>query len=122
MKNKKTLKHLPLVIAAFMLIATIFTGSGTKSNAFADQMSIFENYGKIGNDYITNARGYNFGTETKIKDPLNTYIQETQEDIITVHPNGVAEVINKLFYPNREIIMVELPEYMSIDEYINNNP
>lgn len=121
MKNKKTLKHLPLVIAAFMLIATIFTGSGTKSNAFAEPMSIFENYDKVGYDYITNARGYNFGIGTKIKDPFNTYIKETQEDIITVHPNGVAEVISKLFNPNSEII-VELPENMSIDEYINNNP
>lgn len=122
MKNKKTLKHLPLVIAAFMLIATIFTGSGTKSNAFAEQMSIFENYDKVGYHYVTNARGNIFGIDTEIKNPLNTYIHENHYEIIKANPNGVAEIMNKLFYTNREITIVELPEYMSIDEYINNNP
>lgn len=117
MKNKKTLKYLPLVIAAFVLIATISVGS----DAFADQMSIFENYGKDATNYITNATGKVFGNDIGIKDPFNTYLRESQELIVTVHPNGVAEIVNKIIYSNKEITMVELPEYMSIDEYINNN-
>ena len=118
MKNKKTLKHLPLIMAVFMLIATISAGS----NVFADQMSIFENYGNSGTNFITNVRGRAFGTNKEIKNPFDTYILETQTDIITAHPNGVAEIIYKVFNPEKDIIMVELPENMSIDEYINNNP
>jgi hypothetical protein len=117
MKNKKTLKHLPLIIAVFMLIATISAGS----NVFAEQMSIFENYENRGTDFITNVRGRILGTNKEIKNPFDTYILETQTYIITAHPNGVAEIISKTLNPERDIIMVELPENMSIDEYINNN-
>ena len=118
MKNKKTLKHLPLIIAVFMLIATISAGS----NVFAEQMSIFENYENRGTNFITNVGGRILGTNKEIKNPFDTYILETQTYIITAHPNGVAEIISKTLNPERDIIMVELPENMSIDEYINNNP
>ena len=117
MKNKKTLKYLPLVMAAFVLIATISVGS----DAFADQMSIFTSYGKDATKYITNAKGFPFGNNTEIKDPFNTYIKETQSMKITVHPNGIAELVDKLISPNSGMTMIELPENMSIDEYINNN-
>lgn len=117
MKNKKTLKYLPLVMAAFVLIATISVGS----NVFAEQASIFTSYGTDTKSYITNAKGREFGNKTDIKDPFNTYIRETQTMIITAHPNGVAEIIDKDLSPNEDVIMVEIPENMSIDEYINNN-
>lgn len=117
MKNKKTLKYLPLVMAAFVLIATISVGS----DAFADQMSIFTSYGKDATNYITNARGHILGNDIEIKDPFNTYIRETQSARITAHPNGVAEIFSKILSPYEDITMIEIPENMSIDEYINNN-
>ena len=128
MKNKRQLKYLPLIIIAVMFIATASVGENTKkimsklSNTFAETMSIFENYGKDRTKFITNAKGRAFGTETEIKDPFNTYIIETQAIKITAHPNGVAEIIDKELSPNKDVTMIEIPEYMSIDEYINNNP
>ena len=117
MKNNKTLKYLPLVMAAFVLIATISVGS----DAFADQMSIFTSYGKDATNFITNAVGRPFGNDTEIKDPFNTYIKETQSMKITVHPNGVAEIVDKIVSPDVDLTIIEIPENMSIDEYINNN-
>ena len=117
MKNKKTLKYLPLVMAAFVLIATISVGS----DAFAEQMSIFTSYGKDATNYITNAKGRVLGNDIEIKDPLNTYTMETQTIKITAYTNGVAEIVDKILSPDEDLIMVEIPENMSIDEYINNN-
>ena len=82
--------------------------------AYSSPFSITDNYDKVRGEYATNALGRAFAKESEITDPYSDYTAVMQSYTITAHPNGVSEYTEN----NGGYTWIELPEYLSIEDYV----
>ena len=109
-------------VSAVAILITLLTVTNKESakdinytkEEYSSPFSITENYDKIGNGYATNARGRVFAKDSEITDPYSDYTNVMQSYKVTAHPNGVSEYTDN----NNGYTQIELPEYMSIENYI----
>ena len=121
MKEKVKTVTITMVSALVMLtlLLTITSKEQTKDikytkEVYSSPFSITDNYDKVRGEYATNARGRAFAKESEITDPYSDYTAVMQSYKITAHPNGVSEYTEN----DNGYTQIELPEYMSIEEYI----
>lgn len=121
MKEKVKTVTITMVSALVMLtlLLTITNKEQTKDikytkEAYSSPFSITDNYDKVRGEYATNAYGRIFAKESEITDPYSDYTAVMQSYTITAHPNGVSEYTEN----DNGYTQIELPEYMSIEEYI----
>lgn len=110
------------MVSALVMLAVLLTVTNKEQTknikytkeAYSSPFSITDNYDKVRGEYATNAYGRIFAKESEITDPYADHVTVTQSYTITAHPNGVSEYNEN----NGGYTQIELPEYLSIEDYI----
>lgn len=125
-RKRKVIKNTGISIVAIALTVIValaaYILSKNPNEVLAGQDSIFENYIKSRNGmYHTNGYGRNIEYEKNISNPYETLTVYMQRSTLIVHPNGVSEYKENWRATEDTLINIELPVYMSIEEYVRNN-